>query len=153
LLLRRISEQPEPRTTGRATHVLDDRALSVQLRWAPSATRKAAKPMLLEIPAVLTPQQVAHIRSRLEAGPWVDGNVTSGHQSAQAKCNEQLAEESPVARELGAHVMEALGRNALFFSAALPKQVFPPLFNRYREGMNFGSHVDGAIRTHEATRH
>jgi PKHD-type hydroxylase len=108
--------------------------------------------MLLEIPAVLTPQQVAHIRSRLEAGPWVDGNVTSGHQSAQAKCNEQLAEESPVARELGAHVMEALGRNALFFSAALPKQVFPPLFNRYREGMNFGSHVDGAIRTHEPSR-
>src|SRR5262245_36266428 len=108
--------------------------------------------MLLEIPAVLTPQQVAHIRSRLEAGAWVDGNITSGHQSAQAKYNEQLAEESPLARELGAQVMEALGRNALFFSAALPKQVFPPLFNRYREGMNFGSHVDGAIRTHELSR-
>jgi PKHD-type hydroxylase len=108
--------------------------------------------MLLEIPAVLTPQQVAQMRSRLEAGPWVDGNVTSGHQSAQAKYNEQLAEESSLARELGAQVMDALGRSALFFSAALPKQVFPPLFNRYREGMNFGSHVDGAIRTHEPSR-
>jgi PKHD-type hydroxylase len=82
----------------------------------------------------------------------VDGNVTSGHQSAQAKYNEQVAEESAVARELGAQVVEALGRNALFFSAALPKTVFPPLFNRYGVGMTFGSHVDGAIRTHAPSR-
>jgi PKHD-type hydroxylase len=82
----------------------------------------------------------------------VDGNVTSGHQSAKAKYNEQLPEESPVARELGAAILEALGRSPLFFSAALPRQVFPPLFNRYGVGMTFGSHVDGAIRTHEATR-
>jgi PKHD-type hydroxylase len=108
--------------------------------------------MLLQIPEVLPADQVARFRARLGTAPWVDGNVTSGHQSAQAKYNEQVQEDSPEARELGEAVLAALGRSQLFFSAALPKQVFPPLFNRYREGMTFGSHVDSAIRTHAASR-
>ena len=108
--------------------------------------------MLLPVPAVLSADQVARFRARLDAAPWVDGNVTSGHQSARAKYNEQVKEDSPEARELGEAVLAALGGSQLFFSAALPKQVFPPLFNRYREGMTFGSHVDSAIRTHAASR-
>jgi len=104
--------------------------------------------MLLRIPGVLTPGQIAGFRRRMDAAAWVDGNVTSGHQSAQAKSNEQLPEDSDAARELGELVLQALARNPLFFSAALPKTVFPPLFNRYREGMGFGNHVDSAIRTH-----
>jgi PKHD-type hydroxylase len=104
--------------------------------------------MLLRIPGVLTSEQVAQFRARLDRARWVDGNVTSGHQSAQAKYNEQLPEASAEARELGELILQALSRSPLFFSAALPKQVFPPLFNRYSEGMTFGSHVDGAIRTH-----
>jgi PKHD-type hydroxylase len=108
--------------------------------------------MLLQVPQVLTPAQVAQMRARLDAASWVDGNVTSGHQSAQAKYNEQVAEDSAEARELGAQVVAALQSNLLFFSAALPRQIFPPLFNRYRPGMQFASHVDNAIRTHAATR-
>jgi PKHD-type hydroxylase len=104
--------------------------------------------MLLQIPDVLTAEQMRQFRARMAAAEWVDGNVTSGHQSARAKYNEQLPQQSAEARELGEIVVAALGRNPLFFSAALPKQVFPPLFNRYREGMTFGSHVDSAIRTH-----
>jgi PKHD-type hydroxylase len=104
--------------------------------------------MLLQIPQVLTSDQVAQFRARMEGAAWIDGNVTSGHQSAQAKYNEQLAEDSPVARELGETIVAALGRNQLFFSAALPKRVFPPLFNRYQGGMEFGNHVDGAVRVH-----
>ncbi|MGH8670078.1 MAG: Fe2+-dependent dioxygenase [Burkholderiales bacterium] len=108
--------------------------------------------MLLQISQVLAAEEVGRFRARLAAAPWVDGNVTSGHQSAQAKNNEQVAEESAEARELGDAVLAALARNQLFFSAALPKQVFPPLFNRYREGMTFGQHVDAAIRTHGPSR-
>ena len=108
--------------------------------------------MLLQIPEVLSADQAAQFRARLAAAPWVDGNVTSGHQSAKAKYNEQVREDSPEARELGEAVLAALGRSQLFFSAALPKQVFPPLFNRYRQGMTFGSHVDSAIRTHAPSR-
>ncbi|QJR15158.1 Fe2+-dependent dioxygenase [Usitatibacter palustris] len=108
--------------------------------------------MLLEIPGVLTPEQVQRFRARLDAARWIDGNVTSGHQSAKAKYNEQIPEESAEARELGDEIIEALSRSQLFMSAAVPKQVFPPLFNRYKEGMTFGSHVDSAIRSHGPTR-
>ena len=104
--------------------------------------------MLLQIPKVLTAEQVAQFRARMDGAAWVDGNVTSGHQSAQAKNNEQIPEDSKEARELGDAIVAALGRNQLFFSAALPKRVFPPLFNRYRSGMQFGNHVDGAVRVH-----
>ncbi|HKQ25578.1 MAG TPA: Fe2+-dependent dioxygenase [Burkholderiales bacterium] len=104
--------------------------------------------MLLQVPQVLTAEQVAQFRARMDSAAWVDGNVTSGHQSALAKNNEQIAEDSKEARELGDAIVAALGRNQLFFSAALPKRVFPPLFNRYRGGMEFGNHVDGAVRVH-----
>ena len=108
--------------------------------------------MLLTIPDILGPDELTHVRARLASARWSDGNATTGHQSAQAKRNEQLAEDAPEARELGTVVLEALQRSPLFFSAALPKQVFPPLFNRYGEGMAFGNHVDGAIRTHGPSR-
>jgi PKHD-type hydroxylase len=104
--------------------------------------------MLYRIPDVLTAEQVAYFRKRMDAASWVDGNVTSGHQSAQAKYNEQLPEDSAEAKELGELILQALGRSPYFFSAALPKQVFPPLFNRYGVGMTFGSHVDSAVRSH-----
>jgi PKHD-type hydroxylase len=105
--------------------------------------------MLLRIPEVLNADQVRLALERLEAaGAWVDGRVTAGHQGARVKHNLQIAEDAPVARGLGAMVLAALERNPLFISGALPKQVYPPMFNRYdgAEGMQFGSHVDGAVR-------
>ena len=102
--------------------------------------------MLLQIPQVLTPEQVAHCRDRLGAAAWADGRVTAGYQSAQAKDNAQVPENDPVARELGGLVLDALSRNATFFSAALPQRIYPPLFNRYAGGQSFGFHVDNAIR-------
>jgi len=107
--------------------------------------------MLLRIPGVIAAEDVAAIRARIDVGRWVDGNVTSGHQSAQAKYNEQLPEDSVEARESGDKIMAALGKSPLFFSAALPKQVYPPLFNRYQGDMQFGNHVDGAMRVHSPT--
>src|SRR3954467_4853045 len=102
--------------------------------------------MMVPIPNVLTAEQVARCRAVMEKADWVDGRITAGHQSAQVKDNLQLPEAAPEARELGDMVMQALGRNPLFVSAVLPKQVFPPLFNRYDAGMTFGPHVDNAIR-------
>jgi PKHD-type hydroxylase len=102
--------------------------------------------MLLPIPSVLTTEQVAHARQILERADWVDGKVTAGHQSSRAKDNMQIPESHPAAREIGEMILSALGRNILFISAALPAQVFPPLFNRYSGGQAFGTHVDNAIR-------
>jgi PKHD-type hydroxylase len=102
--------------------------------------------VLLQIPDVLTVEQVAQFREKLGQAEWIDGRVTAGHQSARAKDNLQLSEDHPVAVELGEKVIIALQNSPLFMSAALPLKVFPPLFNRYRSGQSFGTHVDNAIR-------
>lgn len=108
--------------------------------------------MMIHIPNVLTADQVARCRAVMERAAWVDGRVTAGHQSAQVKFNLQLPETAAEARELGDMVIDALARNNLFMSAVLPKQVFPPLFNRYDAGMTFGAHVDNAIRAGNGAR-
>jgi PKHD-type hydroxylase len=104
--------------------------------------------MLVHIPTLLTTDQVTHFRQRLNApdAPWVDGRVTAGHQGIHVKQNQQLAEGSPLAIELGNIVLATLERHPLFISAALPNRIYPPMFNRYQGGMHFGSHVDGSIR-------
>ena len=102
--------------------------------------------MLTVVPGLLSPDEVARVRGIVDGGPWADGNATSGAQSALAKRNEQLPEDSAAAKEAGALVLDALGRSALFVAAALPLKVFPPLFNRYAGGQAFGTHVDTAIR-------
>lgn len=102
--------------------------------------------MLLHIPKVLDAAEVAHCRAKLEAATWVDGRSTAGYQGAAVKRNHQLAEDSPVARELGALVLGHLERHPLFISAALPARVYPPLFNRYESEEAFGLHVDNVLR-------
>jgi PKHD-type hydroxylase len=109
--------------------------------------------MLLTIPNVLTPEQVAQGRKMLDSADWVDGKVTAGHQSARAKDNMQIPEGHPVAQQLGEMILAALGKNPLFLSAALPLRVFPPLFNRYSGGQSFGTHVDNSIRQVPGTGH
>lgn len=107
--------------------------------------------MLIRVPAVFTKEQVKQIRAGLDGAEWVDGKVTAGHQSALTKRNSQIPEGNPVAQQVGDVILKALGVNPLFRSAALPLKVFPPLFNRYAGGQNFGTHVDNSIRTHAAS--
>jgi PKHD-type hydroxylase len=102
--------------------------------------------MLIAIPDLLDAAEVARVRAVIDAAEWIDGNVTSGPQSALAKRNAQLPEDGSAAREAGAIVLDALGRSPLFVAAALPLKVFPPLFNRYAGGQDFGLHVDNAVR-------
>ena len=102
--------------------------------------------MIVQIPGVLTPEQVQAAREALLSAEWVDGLATAGHQGARVKRNRQLAEGSALARELGDVVLAALERNPLFISAALPAEVYPPMFNRYEGGETFGTHVDNAVR-------
>jgi PKHD-type hydroxylase len=102
--------------------------------------------MLVTIPDVLKPEEVAHVRRVLEGTEWVDGRATAGDQAGKVKNNLQVPIDSPVAQELGQIVLSALARSPKFMTAALPLRVLPPMFNRYDEGMTFGAHVDGSIR-------
>ena len=131
-----------PLHPGPAAHLLrdDDGALL-------SGRRAILRPMLLHVRQVLTPEELGAIRKTLAAVPWGDGRVTAGAQSAQAKNNEQLAQGRPELPGLQQIVLAALNRHAMFFSAALPRRVLPPMFNRYGGSANaFGNHVDNAIR-------
>ncbi len=109
--------------------------------------------MLITIPDVLSADQVVQARKLLAEAEWVDGRITAGHQSARAKDNVQVPEGHPIARQVGAMILQALGANPLFLSAALPLHVFPPLFNRYSGGQSFGTHVDNSIRQIPGTPH
>lgn len=101
--------------------------------------------MLLHIPAVLEPADVAAMRRTLDAADWTDGRETVGKQGAQVKRNEQLPDGSPLKQELGQHILAALERNPLFFAAALPLRILPPRFNRYQGGGTYGFHIDGSV--------
>jgi PKHD-type hydroxylase len=104
--------------------------------------------MLLHIPKVLNEDELKALQALMQQAPWADGKITAGTQSAQVKRNIQLPETCAEAEQARQIVLKALSRNALFFSAALPKKIYPPLFNQYRDGMDFGAHIDNAVRTH-----
>jgi PKHD-type hydroxylase len=109
--------------------------------------------MLIGLPRILTTDQLDQARALIERADWKDGRLTSGYQANAVKRNQQLAEEDPIARKLGATILESLERNPLFVSAALPLKVFPPMFNRYGTGEEFGRHVDTALRQVAGTPH
>ena len=102
--------------------------------------------MLIDIADVFTADEVDEMRTRLLAEPWVDGKVTAGQRSARDKFNRQLNEDSALGLLFGQRILARLSENALFVSAALPKRIYPPLFNRYSGGEAFGFHIDNAIR-------
>ena len=102
--------------------------------------------MLVALADVLTADQVAEARRRLEGADWIDGRATAGHQSVHIKRNRQLPADSAVGREIGVTILEALGRSPLFLAAALPLHVLAPTFNRYEDGETYGDHVDTAMR-------
>src|SRR5580704_3581543 len=102
--------------------------------------------MLVCVPEVLSKIEVAEFRSVMDAAAWEDGRSTAGAQSAMVKNNDQRPPNGDTSRRLGEHVVKALAANPLFVSAAIPRHIFPPLFNRYGVGQHFGVHVDNAVR-------
>ena len=101
--------------------------------------------MLLHIPNVLAPEEVAQMRQRLDPADWAAGPATRGPHGAPGHPNPQQPHASPLNAQLGQRILAALGRSPLFFAAALPLKVLPPRFNRYSGGGTYGFHVDGAV--------
>lgn len=102
--------------------------------------------MLLPLPELLTQNEVAALRQVIEPAEWIDGNATSGHQARLVKHNLQLPEAGAAAQQAGQVVLAALARDPVFIAAALPAKIYPPMFNSYRGGQNYGLHVDNAVR-------
>lgn len=107
--------------------------------------------MMLQIPGILSAAEATDFRERLETAGWVDGRGTAGHLSAAVKHNAQLHWQDPLAIELGHRLVARLDCHPMFLSAALPREILPPLFNRYEGGGHYGPHIDGAIRPVDGT--
>ncbi|HEY4665417.1 MAG TPA: Fe2+-dependent dioxygenase [Comamonas sp.] len=101
--------------------------------------------MMLHIPALLSPEEVRECRQALESAQWQDGRATAGHLAAKVKANLQLPIDSPLAAKVGQLILDKLGHNPLYLSAALPLRVLPPRFNRYEGGGTYGNHIDNAL--------
>lgn len=108
--------------------------------------------MLLRVAQALSPEELAEVRQLVLSASWSDGRITAGIQSGAVKNNLQLPEDLPAAQQARHIVSVALARNPMFVTGALPKSVYPPLFNRYSGNTNaFGNHIDNAVRTHAPT--
>lgn len=101
--------------------------------------------MLIPILGVLSKDEVKQFRNHLDQAEWQDGLKTAGTLARAVKRNLQLEDGSPLAVELGNHILRKLGSNPLFISAALPSRIYPPKFNRYQDGGTYGAHVDSAV--------
>lgn len=109
--------------------------------------------MMLSIADVLTAEQVRECRQAFEQADWLDGRLTAGHQAVQAKANQQLAQDDPLAVQIGDFIVQRLGNHPQFVSAALPLKVLPPRFNRYSGGGTYGNHIDNSIFSVPGTPH
>ncbi|MGC2776391.1 MAG: Fe2+-dependent dioxygenase [Bradyrhizobium sp.] len=109
--------------------------------------------MLICVPGILSKDDVAEFRRIMDSSDWEDGRSTAGAQSAMVKRNEQLPPDSEVARKLGHRIISAMTASPRFLAAAIPQQIFPPLFNRYAADSehHFGIHVDNAVRGDKLT--
>ncbi|CBL47273.1 2OG-Fe(II) oxygenase [gamma proteobacterium HdN1] len=101
--------------------------------------------MLTVIENVFSKEEIASFRESLDRANWDNGLETAGTIASLVKQNEQLNENSPLARQLGQRVLQRLGNHPLFMSAALPNIIYPPKFNRYHSGGHYGLHVDSAV--------
>jgi PKHD-type hydroxylase len=109
--------------------------------------------MITRIEGLLDAARLGAIHALLRDADWQDGAATAGFQSARVKHNLQLPQSSAVARQAGELIVRALERHPEFVSAALPRHLYPPLFNRYEPGMAFGAHVDNAVRQIPGSHH
>lgn len=101
--------------------------------------------MLIKIPNVLTKDEVRQFREYLDAADWEDGLKTAGGIAATVKKNQQLDDSAEPAISLGNHILRKLAQHPTFISAALPKHIHPPKFNRYAEAETYGAHIDGSL--------
>ena len=101
--------------------------------------------MLMPFEQVFDKATVNNYRQLLDSALWQDGKLTAGGQALQVKSNQQIEDGSVASVKIGKAILQALSVHPGFVSAALPKKIFPPKFNRYRDGGHYGLHVDNAI--------
>lgn len=100
--------------------------------------------MLAHLANVLSPAELKSIETLLDASAFRDGSTSARGAAKEAKQNLEFRYGDNPARdkELGALVIQALGRHLEFMEVARPKAVMTPIFSRYETGMSYGTHTD-----------
>ena len=101
--------------------------------------------MIFVLPNILSPETVARLRERAEAGTFVDGSQSAGVSVRQAKNNRELKLGSQLASRISKEIHDALGANNDFQVIAIPRRLSPFLISRYGPGMRYGDHSDNAM--------
>jgi PKHD-type hydroxylase len=102
--------------------------------------------MLRIIPGLIKPSEVKEIVDDLETADFIDGSATAGRKARQVKNNLQLEEGTAEQQKLSAMVFQAIQGHSEIGKATMPSRVSSILFNRYDAGMEYGWHMDNAIR-------
>jgi PKHD-type hydroxylase len=101
--------------------------------------------MLLEIPKVLTDQELSYVRKVLDKASFVDGKLSAGLVASRVKRNEEVDMHATELQQLNNLVMGKLVQNPVYRAAALPMKIAAPFYARYKKGMAYGDHVDDPI--------
>lgn len=101
--------------------------------------------MLIMIADLLSADEVDLLCKKMRNVNYVDGRTTAGREAWSVKQNEQVSRNDPGLTEMQEIIRDRLMGNNLFRMATRPKTIIPPLFSRYKKGMEYGSHVDNTI--------
>ncbi len=101
--------------------------------------------MLLHIPGVLKPDELALARSWLAGARFVDGRLSAGSAARRVKSNQELDPGAADLERLNRLVMGNLTRHPVYRGGALPLHAASPLYVRYRPGLTYGDHLDDPI--------
>ncbi|WP_305856115.1 Fe2+-dependent dioxygenase [Balneatrix alpica] len=102
--------------------------------------------MIYQISQLFSATEVSQLRQHLDQANWVDGKLSAGSQAQAVKANLQLAQDDPLAQQIGDLILDRLAQHPRFVATALPQKIYPPMFNCYHQGGHYGAHVDNAIR-------
>lgn len=101
--------------------------------------------MEFQILPVLAPDELGRILSQLARATFVDGTATASGLARELKHNLQAERSGSEWVEVDEIVFSALRRNREFQMFAHPKRILAPSYSRYEAGMEYGTHIDGAI--------
>ena len=101
--------------------------------------------MILTFPDVISADEHRAILQLADAAEFVDGRETASPHLASIKNNQQVRRGSAHLQKVADVVLGALRRKPEFLNAVYPKQLHSLLVSRYREGMQYGAHVDQAL--------
>ena len=105
---------------------------------------------MIELPDVLSPDDLDRVLANVHAAPFIDGRVTAGPTARKVKSNQQADSEDAGVREAAGLVRSALEASDAFRLFARPVRWGRILFSRYGIGNAYGSHVDDPMMTGEA---